>query len=98
PPVAEHPRCVMKLLRLLAPAACAAVALVAAAAPEPPPPPDDAALKKLRDDEDLLARKIDALRNPPLSQHDPFLADVEVYLKAAVWARTHNEYAAKDAV
>jgi predicted esterase len=88
----------MKLPRLLVPAACAAVALVAAAAPEPAPAPDDAALKKLRADEDALSQKVNALRSPPLSQHDPYLADVEVYLKAAVWARTHNEYAQKDAV
>jgi predicted esterase len=72
-------------------AALAAGFAAAAARDDTPPPagPDPAALKAIEARSDRMARDVTELRTQGVQ--DPYLADVEVYLKAAQWAVRHNE-------
>src|SRR5262249_20590310 len=67
-----------------------------ALAPQPPKattPPAET-LKAIEARADKLARAVDGLRRKGIG--DPFLADVEIYHKAAVWIARHNEFYQKD--
>jgi dienelactone hydrolase len=58
-----------------------------------PPPanqPSEAALKEIREKTDKLAKWLAELRR--LGVHDPVLAEVEIYHKAAAWIVRHNEF------
>src|SRR5262245_45113230 len=71
--------------------AIAAAGLGAVAAGDAPPPgaPDRAALKAIETRSEKLARDLAELRRAGVQ--DPYLADIEVYHKAAQWAVRHNE-------
>jgi hypothetical protein len=64
---------------------------------EPPPAmlPDGDTLKEIANRTDELGREIGRLKS--LGAADPFLADVEVYHKAAVYIQRHGEFYDKDA-
>jgi hypothetical protein len=64
---------------------------------EPPPamPPEGEVLKQISSRTDQLGRLIANLRS--LGAKDPFLADVEIYHKAAVYIQRHGEFYDKDA-
>jgi hypothetical protein len=71
--------------------------LSAAAQYAPPPPvkPSEDILKKIEEHKEKLEAALRLLRREGL--HDPFLADIEVYLKAATWITQHNEFYDKEA-
>src|SRR5215831_17348456 len=73
-----------------------AVLLLAAAQYAPPPPvkPSEEVLKKIEELKEKLDAELKLLRR--LGIQDPFLADIEVYLKAATWITQHNEFYDKD--
>ena len=89
----------MKSFRLLPPAACLAFALAAFAAPPkdapPPAPPDAETVKAIKEQAKKLDSQIRILRSSGVS--DPYLADVEIYLKAAEWVLKHDEFTQKGA-
>jgi hypothetical protein len=87
----------MKSLCLLVPAACLAVVVAFAAAPkEAPPAPDAAVIKSLGEQTDKLAKKIAILRR--LGVNDPYLAEVEIYHKAAAKLLDEEEFGQKGAM
>jgi predicted esterase len=87
----------MKSFRLLIPSACLAVAVAFAAPPkEAPPAPDADVIKSLGEQTEKLDKKIAILRR--LGINDPYLAEVEVYHKAAAWLLEHEEFGQKGAV
>ena len=55
-----------------------------------PPPPDAAVVKALGQQVDKLERKIATLQR--LGVADPYLAEVEIYHKAAIWVLEHKEF------
>jgi predicted esterase len=57
--------------------------------------PDEATLKTIQERIDKLGSQLNFLRKN--SVHDPELADVEVYHKAAVWIVRHNEFYSREA-
>ncbi len=88
----------MKTLRLFVVAAVlTCVGLSAAFQYQPPAatPPDAVALKTIQARADKLSDKLVQLRR--LGVHDPFLADVEIYQKAAAWTLAYGEFYNKDA-
>jgi predicted esterase len=87
----------MKSFRFLVPAICLAVAVAFAVPPkETPPVPDEAVIKSLGEQTDKLASKIAVLRR--LGITDPYLAEVEVYHKAAAWLLDREEFDQKGVV
>jgi len=64
-------------------------------APPPPVKPSAEILKKIQERKDKLAAVLRQFRQ--LGVHDPFLADIEVYYKAALWITRHDEFYDKDA-
>ncbi len=88
---------------VLLPALLSLFTIVLTAAPAPPskyaPPPavkpSAEVLKKIEERKDKLGRMIRQFRQ--LGVTDPFLADIEVYYKAASWITRHNEFYQKDA-
>jgi pimeloyl-ACP methyl ester carboxylesterase len=85
----------MKLLRMLLASAAllAATTLLAAQksyAPPPSKPPDEATTKAIAARTEQLDRALKVLRRQGV--HDPGLADVEIYHKAATWIVQHNEF------
>src|SRR5207302_7551263 len=72
------------------------VGLSAAVQYEPPTPvkPDEAVLKTINARADQLSDKIMQLRR--VGVHDPNLADVEIFHKAAVWTLRYGEFFNKD--
>src|SRR5262249_27581373 len=87
-------RCLMTMPRR--PLALATLALLAATAaafqyaPPPPVAPDAATLKAIDERGDQLTPALDGPRRKGV--HDPALADVEVFHKAALWTKGHNEF------
>jgi dienelactone hydrolase len=74
----------MKSFRLLVPVVCLAAAFAFAVPPkETAPAPDAAVVKSLSEQTDQLDKKIGILRR--LGITDPYLAEVEIYHKAAAW-------------
>jgi predicted esterase len=71
---------------------CATFAPAAAQSYLPPPskPPSEEKLKEIDARMTKLRRLLDSLRRQGV--HDPYLADVEIYHKAAAWIIRHNEY------
>jgi dienelactone hydrolase len=65
------------------------------AADPPANAPDDATRKNIEARKDKLAAAVTSLRRQGVG--DPFLADVEVYLKAAAWITRYDEFFQKDA-
>lgn len=65
-------------------------------APPAARPPDEAARKAIEAKAARLDRAIAALRRQGL--RDPWLAEVEIYHKAAIWILRYNEFYAADAV
>ncbi len=63
--------------------------------PPKPMPPDEAALKQIVVRTDALGKLIERMRTAGVK--DPFLADIEIYHKAAVWIVKHGEFYNKDA-
>ncbi len=59
-------------------------------APPDPVKPNDETLKKIDELKDKLEAALQLLRREGIQ--DPFLADIEVYLKAAKWITQHNEF------
>jgi predicted esterase len=78
------------VLALAAVAAGAALVLAQDYAPPPSKPPKQAVLKEIRARKEKLAGRVDSLRRQ--RARDPWLADVEIYLKAATWLVEHNEF------
>jgi predicted esterase len=74
----------------------AVVLLTPAAQYAPPPPvkPSDDLLKKIEELKEKLDGELRLLRRVGIQ--DPFLADIEVYLKAATWITQHNEFYDKE--
>jgi predicted esterase len=70
--------------------------LVEAAQYAPPPPvkPSEDILKNIDEHKEKLDAALRLLRREGIQ--DPFLADIEVYLKAATWITQHNEFYDKD--
>src|SRR5262245_59978476 len=64
-------------------------------APPPASPPDEATLKAIADTTNRLRQTIDSLRRQGV--RDPYLADVEIFHKAATWIVRHQEFYHKDA-
>src|SRR5438477_10388644 len=64
-------------------------------APPPPSPPDEATLKAITDRSNKLRQTVDSLRRQGV--RDPYLADVEIFLKAATWIVRHQEFYHRDA-
>ena len=90
----------MKSFRLLPPAVCLLFALAVFAAPPkdappPPAPPDAEAVKAIKEQVKKLDSQIRIIRSSGVS--DPYLADVEIYLKAAEWVLKHDEFTQKGA-
>jgi predicted esterase len=63
-------------------------------APPAPQPPDEATLKTIRARTDKLGSQLNFLRKN--SVHDPDLAEVEIFHKAAAWVVRHNEFYSRD--
>ncbi len=63
-------------------------------APPPANLPDEAARKEIAARADLLARRLGDLRRQGV--RDPYLADAEIFFKAAQWVVRHGEFYAKD--
>jgi hypothetical protein len=82
-------------LALLALALLAATAAAFQYAPPPSAAPEAATLKAIDERGDQLTKALDNLRRKGV--RDPALADVEVYQKAALWVKGHNEYYQKQA-
>src|SRR6516164_7811211 len=59
-------------------------------APPPAKPPDEATLKAIADKTTKLGALLSSLRRQDV--RDPYLSDVEIYHKAALWIARHNEY------
>jgi dienelactone hydrolase len=89
----------MKPLRLLCAGAvvAAAVGLARAqdSAPQATKPPDETTLNAIAVKAAKLGRLVESLRRQGL--RDPFLAEVEIYHKAATWIVRHNEFFQPDA-
>lgn len=93
----------MKILRsfvtmMLAVCALCLVAIALTAAQYAPPPsakPGEETLKKIDERKEKLESALRLFRREKIQ--DPFLADIEVYLKAATWITQHNEFYGKDA-
>lgn len=64
-------------------------------APPPTQAPDAAKLKDIAERAGRLDRRLAGLRRQNV--RDPYLADVEIYHKAAVWITRHNEFFQKEA-
>lgn len=64
-------------------------------APPPSIKPNEDILKKIEEHKEKLDAALRLLRREGIQ--DPFLADIEVYLKAATWITQHNEFYDKDA-
>jgi len=64
-------------------------------APPPATAPDEATRKDIAGKTRKLGQIIDSLRRQGV--HDPYLADVEIYHKAATWIVQHEEFYHKDA-
>jgi predicted esterase len=64
-------------------------------APPPSHPPDEATRTDIADRTRKLGQIVDSLRRQGV--HDPYLADVEIYHKAATWIVQHAEFYHKDA-
>jgi pimeloyl-ACP methyl ester carboxylesterase len=79
----------MKRLWLLAGLIPFAALIALAAPPEKPSLPDPVVLKTIDERCNRLDRALAELRR--LGASDPILADIEVYLKAALWAVRHGE-------
>src|SRR5437588_11318231 len=77
-------------------AALTCVCLSAAVQYEPPAAikPDEAALKTINARADQLSGKIEQLLR--VGVHDPNLADIEIFHKAAVWTVKYGEFFNKD--
>jgi predicted esterase len=83
--------------RVAAALALIALALGAAAwqfAPPPSTPPSPATSRTISERARKLEKALEELRKKGV--HDPALADIEVYLKAAHWIVRHNEFYRKD--
>jgi pimeloyl-ACP methyl ester carboxylesterase len=76
-----------------------ALALLAASAAQYAPPPSTKpsaeTVKKIEEGMDKLSRMLRQLRQ--LGVHDPALADIEIYYKAATWITRHDEFYQKEA-
>jgi predicted esterase len=59
-------------------------------APPPSQPPPEATLKAIADKTAQIGSLISALRRQEI--RDPYLSDVEIYHKAALWIARHNEF------
>jgi hypothetical protein len=59
-------------------------------APPPAKPPDEATLEAIADKTTKLGALLSSLRRQDV--RDPYLSDVEIYQKAALWIARHNEY------
>jgi dienelactone hydrolase len=64
-------------------------------APPPSQLPDEATLKTIADKTRKLGQIIESLRRQGV--HDPYLAEVEIFHKAATWIVRHQEFYQKDA-
>jgi predicted esterase len=88
----------MKLLRLLSALTLVGVVAAVSAALQYEPPaakaPDAATLRAIEKRTDELAQALDNLRRH--SVHDPYLADVEIFYKAARWIVRHGEFYRKE--
>jgi predicted esterase len=74
-----------------------AAAWTLAAAQYAPPPsvePSKDTIKKIDERKDKLTQIFNQLRRAGI--HDPYLADIEVYLKAATWITQHDEFYRKE--
>src|SRR5260370_12358485 len=59
-------------------------------APPPSKPPDEATLKVIADKTARLGSLLNSLRRQDI--RDPYLSDIEIYHKAALWIARHNEF------
>jgi dienelactone hydrolase len=84
----------MKRFGLLALVTFAGVFQAAAPSQDKVSPPSAEALKTIEARKDKLGRAIDVLRQGGV--RDPFLADIEIYYKAAVWLLRHKEFFRND--
>src|SRR5262249_36631614 len=84
---------VMKLHPWLSVLVLPAALALSAHPPKATTPPAET-LKAIEVRTDKLASALDGLRRKGIG--DPFLADVEIYHKAAVWIARHNEFYQKD--
>jgi dienelactone hydrolase len=84
----------MKRSGLLALVLFAVVCLTSAAQPQTIPPPSAETLKTIEARKAQLGRVLEQLRQAGV--RDPFLADIEIYYKAADWIVRHKEYFNKD--
>src|SRR5262249_30155833 len=64
-------------------------------APPPSNKPDDAVRKQIAEKTEKLGKELTDLRR--LGVHDPVLAEIEIFHKAAVWIVRHDEFFHKDA-
>src|SRR5262249_26481479 len=86
----------MRTLAVLGLAVLLAASLVLAQnfAPPPSKPPKKEVLQAIDAKTEKLSKTLSSLRRQKVS--DPWLADVEIYLKAAQWIRDENEFYQKE--
>jgi dienelactone hydrolase len=88
--------CYFVTRKFLSLALCLAAATPSAAQYAPPPAvkPSEEILKQIEERKDKLEAALRLFRRENVP--DPILADIEVYLKAAMWITQHNEFYDKD--